>query len=288
MTNNNENNDKCNNKIDSYNECIKKNDKDSIINLLKLYDNTTTTNKYFVILYGPPASGKTHARSIAIRKVREKEKEKEKERKTELEDKELCNTFIDTGLDDITYKMCYENRNVGDKMKSITKEFTNSQRQEQEQIESLVNETGNIYINNRASDLSDLLIAFAVSLGKNIFFEVSTPQEKYIKEQIDRLVYYKYIPIIIYPFVGDVNNLYLRSKGRGEKEGRWLKCEGDYGLNKNMIRMYIEYYNIINYMKEKNIDNINYIYTKENEEEDKELEYENVSFNVKCKYNNKK
>lgn len=250
----------CKNNVIYLEECLKKNDHLSIINLLnKVHtDNVhSTKNKYFVILYGPSASGKTFVRNVAIDKIMEYEKDNKDNNNNNNDN--ICKTFIDTGLDDLTYKMCYNNddinnvqetvqKTVQDELIRITKEICGENENlstckidNEEKIKEVINKTSPIYLSNRASALSDLLVAYAVALDKNIFFEISIANKDYIINTIDRLGYYGYISVIIYPFVDNVNDLYTRNINRGYKEGRWLSCDGPFGLNKNMKSMFVDY-----------------------------------------------
>ena len=60
--------------------------------------NNVTEKKYFVILYGPPASGKTLSRKIACNIIKQQFREKSTYQ-------EIMNSFVDTSVDDIVYNI---------------------------------------------------------------------------------------------------------------------------------------------------------------------------------------
>ena len=73
------------------------NDIESILNYINQHVNcamNTTKNKYFVICYGPPASGKSIARKIACNLIKNIYND-------ETDISTIIASFIDTGVDDI-------------------------------------------------------------------------------------------------------------------------------------------------------------------------------------------
>ena len=239
---------------------IKRQDLDSLLDYLKSVTTGSkhkTKRKYFVILYGPPASGKTVARKIACDLIYEKY--------DEFHPKELYETFIDTGVDEITYRVIstkndvgetantaataasisdragkLEERTVEDALKDNAREIIGDgddvqrERIAREKIDELVRTSFEIYRHDRADNISELLYYLSVFLGMNIFFETASGSVDYIDGILKNLGYYDYIPIVVYPFIRDVNILYDRSIKRGLKEGRFLKCGSDYGISAHM------------------------------------------------------
>jgi hypothetical protein len=52
-------------------------------------------------------------------------------------------------------------------------------------------------------------------------------------------MYYGYIPIIIYPFVNNVNELFMQLVERGVVDGRFLQFGGKFGfinINQNLLK----------------------------------------------------
>lgn len=221
-----------------------------------------TKNKYLVILYGPPSSGKSIARKIACHYIKEIFGENDK--KTE----DIFNTFMDSGVDEIAYDFIindnnnyqnYQNRTIGEQLKkNLGKEINdilineklrelpdNNNKEEliKKHIARIVQSSYKIYSSARtpANKVSDLLRYFALFLGNNIFFEIATPDPKYIGSMIDNFGYYGYIPLFIYPFVKNVNVLYERSISRGLDEGRFINCGGNFGLANSLKNCFEKY-----------------------------------------------
>lgn len=185
------------------------------------------------------------ARKIACHIINQYFKEK-------LSDKDLYNTFIDTGVDELTYDVKLDNTKISTILRNLILDFLkkNNVKPDDKDILSFLNKhikeiqpiAFKSYKENRMDALSELLFYFSVFLNKNIFFEIATAGVEYIKSIIKSLGNYNYIPIVIYPFIQDVNIIYKRSLQRGLKEGRFLQCTGDYGLYE-IIKKNITNYN---------------------------------------------
>lgn len=190
-----------------------------------------TRDKYFVILYGPPASGKTISRKIGLLKLVKNYGEN-------LENIEK--TFIDTSIDDIAYNTVGADgkgpkiieklkENIDKRLKSY---ITIEEKMEyvKKNLTEIVKTSFEIYSRGRDNTLSELLMHYGFFLGKNIFLEISTGNVKYIQSLIQRCRWYGYKIISVYPFISDVNILFDRSIRRGIKEGRFLSCGDLHGL----------------------------------------------------------
>jgi hypothetical protein len=224
------------------------NDTSSLLEFLKKKSEEipfVTNNKYFVVLYGPPASGKSIARKIACHYIKKIYKNET------LMTLDMEKSFVDTGVDEITYEI-----EVGvqkpDERKIKPKEDTIKIKQKllenlnekipgdknkdaiKAKIEELVKSSFEIYKANRADAVSELMFYFAVFLGKNIFMETSSGDIAYVDKMVNTLKFYGYIPMIVYPFINDVSILYERSLTRGINEGRFLRCGDPFGLTIQM------------------------------------------------------
>lgn len=189
-----------------------------------------TSHKYFVILYGPPASGKTIARKIACDYIKKTYKE-------QLSLQEILDSFIDTGVDDIVYDIKHvdDTNKTGIPLKKhfvdlLDNAFTKSHSKSdvkninnpavQEQLKKNIE----IYFNYRREQnidgISALLAASASYTNHNVFFETASPSFDYIKDLINTLFYSNYKILFIYPYTENSKILIKRSIERGLVEGR--------------------------------------------------------------------
>ena len=220
---------------------LKPDDTESLIKFLENLAKSVTVKtekKYVVILFGPPASGKSIAKHIAYNIIKEKFDEKESY-------DNISKSFIDTNIDDITYSVETNNTTVEqllkDNISKVLPDLENKPEKRQKElvkhkITELVKTSFGIYQSNRkrVDIVSELLYYFSIFLGKNTFIETSSGDPEYIGKIISSFNFYNYIPILVYPFTQDVNTLYERSISRGIKQGRFLLCDGPYGLAKLM------------------------------------------------------
>ena len=194
-------------------------------------NNNNTKNKYFVVLYGPPSSGKTFAEKVAYMLINDIEKQNNINF--------IKNTFIHTNVDELIYDLCNIStlntscEKISNILKSNIDNFNKintdnisiqqlSTKQIQDYIEKYEKQNMDAY-NNKfqlVSHLSSFLLYFSIYLGKNIFFETSGKSLDYLYQIIDEMIKYNYIPIIVYPVINDPNVLYKRIYDRMLKEGR--------------------------------------------------------------------
>ncbi len=274
--------------------------------------NKITKNKYLVILYGPSSSGKSLARKIATNIIKTSFNET-------INEKELYDTFMDTGVDELTYDKEFVDNNksitVLEKLKKVFENYikdnniklTNNNKYDiiHNNIDKLIEQSINpIYMKHRKDkmdNLSELLLFLASFLNKNIFFEVATANIDYIYKILAFLDWYNYIPILIYPFTYETNLLYKRSIDRGIKEGRFLKCSGIYSLewqiekNINIFNKFLlkefpnKYKTCILYRYNTDLNNNdyqsinNFIFNNLNNY--KLSEYKKINSDIKSKYN---
>jgi len=312
---------------------IKIGDNDSLLQFIRerIENRTTTVKKYCVILFGPPASGKTLAKKIATAYIN-----KYYDQQTTYE--EIAKSFIDCNLDDIVYDIKIDTKTVKDTLLQITNDtlfgnpsqaiaqsgdavaaadmlskisFTSKSPGSTSQspifasavppsfpsavnisdaekivlakqhIDTLVGKTGDVYFKNRSNGdkLSELLRYVAAFLGHNLYIEIATPQEDYLKNIIFTFCdWYQYIPIIIYPFTNNPDILCERMYKRGISEGRFLKCENvPYGIKRIMIND-LNFYPILKEIIPKNTNNMVLMYNTDiNESIRSELESYNIS-----------
>lgn len=244
---------------------IRKGNLDSLLNYLRgVIDDKArkTKRKYFVILYGPPASGKTVARKVACNIINMYFDE------TELSPQDIYKTFVDTGVDEITYNVVStmennNNRTVQDVLIENNNDILGQEKtvgNARNKIKELVASSSKIYRNDRADSVSELMYFLSVFLEMNVFFETASGSAKYIDNILSNLRYYGYIPIVIYPFVNDINILYQRSLQRGLKEGRYLHCDTKYGIQNNMKLSLENYPELKKILELKDIEYAIYMY----------------------------
>jgi hypothetical protein len=240
---------------------------ESVLNYLKYHIEktpTTTKNKYFFILYGPPASGKSYGKKIGHDYIK-----KYFEPASEI--KNIQNSFIDTNVDDIVYDSKYENKKTSDVLKDIYNKIIKSDiigepLKENKlngidiiktKIITIINETSTIYQNSRKSnktdDMSTLLLYLAIYLEKNIYFETASFNLEYMAHLFDIVKIANYIPIIIYPLVTYSGILYNRAIKRGMQEGRFVACDNGtpFSLKAKMITLKNGYQKLKELLKEK-------------------------------------
>ena len=197
---------------------------DYVKNRYNCSNSKKTSHKYFVILYGPPASGKTIARKIACDYIKKTYKE-------QLSLQEILNSFIDTGVDDIVYDINHDGYPLKKHFVDLLdKAFTKSHSKfdveninkpiVQEQLKKNID----IYFSYRREQnidgISALLAASASYTNHNVFFETASPSFDYIKDLINTLFYSNYKILFIYPYTNDPQILIDRSIKRGLEEGR--------------------------------------------------------------------
>lgn len=223
---------------------------DSLLAYIKTHtsnvnSNATTLKKYCVIMYGPPASGKTVGRNIAAHWIKKYMDD------TLMSENEIMDTFIDTNVDDIVYKLetvdgIEIKKKLTNSSNNIINPFNDSTLTDNDKIKiakkeinELVKQSSTIYFSKRtdADAVSQLLCYVAAFLGKNIFIEISSGNLDYIENHIlDFCKWYNYIPCIIYPFVKNIDILCNRMHRRALIDGRYIDCDDShYGLRGKMI-----------------------------------------------------
>jgi hypothetical protein len=208
-------------------------DIESILNYIRQHIHcapSNTRNKYFVICYGPPASGKSIARKIACNLIKNIYMDGE-------DISTILSSFIDTGIDDIIASTITRNSiPLKDLLKQNIKHLISGDieglRDEElhrklEPHKILLESNQEIYFNvkKQVDEMSLLLGVFASLLGKNVFFEISRPNITYIKNLIDTVYQWKYKILFIYPYTTNYELLCYRSNRRGLTEGRIVPCE---------------------------------------------------------------
>lgn len=225
-------------------------DLDSLFAHIKTHSNPhtistfSTSEKYCVILYGPPASGKSIARNIAVHWIKKQMQE------NNISEHEIMDTFIDTNVDDIVYKLeANDGIEIKEKLTKISNNIINPFNDSmtdgdkikiaKKEINELVRQSSSVYFSKRsdADIISELLYYVAAFLRKNIFIEISSGNTDYIEHHIlDFCKWYNYIPVLIYPFVKSVNILCDRMHQRALIDGRYISCDDmETGLRAKMI-----------------------------------------------------
>ena len=223
---------------------------ESILNYLKeKYKNilSSTKNKYVIFTYGPPASGKSGAVEICKKYITAAYDENPDD---------VNNSFIDTNVDNIVDDIgpIEYNQKIYENVKQLLIDNYSSGHYDSA-----------IYPNMRklgADSISELLIYFSNTINRNIIIEVASPSDEYIKMIINSLMWYKYIPIIIYPIVTKSSVLNARSQARAVTSGRLVEKNM---INGRMQSMYDKYRQM--FYNQNNITMISYI----NDERDQSL-----------------
>ena len=202
-------------------------------------NNIKTTNKYFVILYGPPASGKQVARKLACKFIKKIFNES-----SPVED--IFKSFVDTGIDEILYSTYHnpadpamERLTIKEKFKStLDLLFLNHQIPEEQKIKYLQRSLSNVevkevfgenkdlyfeYRNQKNLDALSLIIGSVATLThNNVFFETASPSVEYINNLISVVYYNSYKVILMYPYTSEIDLLMERNISRAVEEGRIL------------------------------------------------------------------
>lgn len=195
---------------------------------------TSTKNKYMVILYGPPSSGKNIARKIACNKIKINFDE-------QITEKEIFDTFIDSGVDEIIieYKENSTDTTVFDKLKEAYKKKASIKTPDEtdndfikKNIVDIASESFRIYGKHKIKSdaVSEMVKFLSVFLNMNLFIETASWYGEYWNNFLNVMSYYKYIPLVIYPFTTHSELLYDRSISRGISEYRFLQHDGNFGI----------------------------------------------------------
>jgi hypothetical protein len=209
---------------------------DYVKNRYDCTDNKKTDKKYIVILYGPPASGKTISRKIACSYIKNHFNES-------MSKEDIYKSFIDTGVDDIVYDAYYKEEmplSVKNKMKNTLDKFFEQKKIQPDQrlnylklfnhdVSEIINENNKIYMKYRREknidDLSALLGIIATYTNHNVFFEISSAYIEYINNVISTIYWNNYNVVFIYPYTDNIDLLSERSYLRGLNEGRIMSRE---------------------------------------------------------------
>ncbi len=234
-------------------------------------------SKFFVICYGPPASGKSLSRKIACNIIKQHFSDVIPESFRSSNVDEMMKTFVDTSVDDIIYNINTKEKVdiTSDRVKTvkdilignISKVFKNDIRftkvadfedfekilstkdklellqnsEISEQFKEQVTVNQKLYFNYKdiADDISLLLGAFAILRKKNVFFEIASPAVEYMNDLISVLYKWKYNIIFIYPYTTDIDLLCKRSINRGCAEGRVVpRGDIEWKTSSSIVRYY--------------------------------------------------
>lgn len=218
---------------DVKNPCINFMDKDYLFNYLKKLINNPkiqTKNKYFVILIGPSASGKSIARDYSINIINQIEK---------MDKHSLKGSFIDINIDDIALQCINQdmvelsrelknnisltNIQVQDYISECNKQINCDVPIQETQPNDFIIQQQNKYFEARKhiENIPMIITFLALHLNQNIFFETTGSNYDYLTNNIitNMCFYNNYIPVVIYPYT-ELCNLYQRSLSRGKEEGR--------------------------------------------------------------------
>ena len=178
-----------------------------------------TTNKYFVIIYGPFSSNNIIAKKIAQSIILKTESN------LNFNFKNLNDTFMDTNIDELFYDLVScDNDNKCNKISDILNKNLNElkiddiSKKNLEELTIINNIIDAKYLKSiklfkdnyeTAQSVSNLILDLAKILKKNIFFETYGTNDtiESLYKNIDSIIKDKYIPIIIFPYCNK-NNIY--------------------------------------------------------------------------------
>lgn len=217
----------------------------------KIKSEKITKKNYLVFLYGPPASGKSIARTIACNEIKKTEG-----LNSDLDN--IHNSFVDTGVDEIVYHYAGNKlENAFKKKFSVLKDSTRSQASEytKENFKTLIeptklsdaddsiikqqaDSTFGIYsqIKKEFGDsVSDIFRSLAIYLKLNIYMESASYNSSWFRAIFQMCKFYDYIPIVMYPLTDQLGKLCDRNIARSFQEYRLLTCKGKFSIEKKMI-----------------------------------------------------
>lgn len=250
-----------------------------------------TKNRYIVILYGPPNSGKGVARKIICNKLRHEFNET-------LDESNIFSTFIDTGVDDIIYQIQDDvnDKTIKEKLKmsfydNLAKKGIVHDNDDEikkyivENINEIANNSYNEYSKNKKTGdaISEIMKFLTIFLGMNMFIETASWNKNYWNNFLSLVSYYNYMPVIVYPFTTNTNILFERNIDRGLQEFRFLALRGPYGIKRMATNMQITFKTMIQDVRNMFIMNNIYVYVydtdidKDFHDEIKQFNFRNIS-----------
>lgn len=163
---------------------------------------------YLLILYGPPASGKTKARDLMINHLN------------------LSNNHIQIDVD----KFVYDTDQWKEFISKINKEKITglqiSEIDQNDKVKLIQSEYKNI--RSKTSNMIHILMGIALMYNYNVTIEMSgRGLDWYMTHIIDEFIHSKYDIYLVYPYTNNLDILYQRAMKRAEKEYRYV--------NKNFI-----------------------------------------------------
>ena len=184
-----------------------------------------TKEKYFVILMGPPASGKTLARKFASKYIH-----KHLEKNTDTDVENVFNSFIDISIDqfindgEIINDTNPDSKTGKDRFKEYADKYNALNNQ---QYETLNKETQKLYFDMKPNfnAVGNIILNLAAYLEMNIFFEI-LGDSNYIESLAkDVCAYFGYNLLVIYPHVSNKIEHLKRLNARRQEDGRFVAPE---------------------------------------------------------------
>ena len=158
-------------------------------------------NPYILVVYGPPASGKTTAKNLMINKFN------------------LSDNYVDINVD----KFVYDTDQFNDFIKTIDLTPVKTMSIDEIDLYDPVQKLNQNYqlIRSRTAPLLKILIGFAIMFKYNIVLETPGGGNEW-KNIVEELLKHNYSAYIVYPYTNDINMLIDRSIKRGVTEYRFL------------------------------------------------------------------
>lgn len=248
--------------------------KSDILKFLAIHfpDKNKTKNKYAIITYGPPGSGKTFAKRVGTIMLNNKYHENIDP-----------NDFVDIDKDSISYqstiyypskyidsipddKKINNNKiNCKDLLMIIKQMHKDLDKNilfdnENETVQNIFSETQYIYNKCRSNVqlVYELMYYLSMTLGANFILEVADSEPAPLIYRIKKLLQNKYKIIIVYPKVSSVQTLIRNNIGRGINEWRFTPVTMINNIYKKSIYGSDKIYNFLSSLNDANAMYVEY------------------------------
>jgi len=212
----------------------------------------TKKQKYCAIIMGPAGTGKSLAKKIATKFIFDNFENKNNTPTSSIEYEAFFNTFVDVTSDDYVYGLKLNNNETGQQiLKSTLNEYLNKDEFKDKNMDDLIDifykdprlygdlvkNTTSMYndLKKHVDPLKIMMIHIASYFGLNIFFEIIGNTSTYISTIIvnDFCRWEMYTPIVVFPYISDIELHKKRIIMRGLTEGRFMSISSLYETRQN-------------------------------------------------------